>query len=223
MKILIHVLVVLLTLLASIIVFPSDVDSPSLVSTSLLQSQLIVASLVPTIFFILLFIAVIAITAIIHFNRRKKRELEFHRSIIDRHADVLEILLDKLPEDPSGRVYLHMLSVVERILTVHLEEGSPHPSETESRISILDEVDLPEMSIKSSALIRTLGNVIEKGRRDPKLRPHLDRQMSTIILDQPDNNFHVLGQVDAMEDLDHGYAGSHSASTKEELEHDQEL
>jgi len=215
--------------------FNTDVNFPSLVPTSLLQSQLIVASLVPISFFILFFLAAVAITITCHFSRRKKRELEFHRSVIDRHVDVLEILLEKLPQDPSGRVYVQMLQVVERILTIHLDENpSTQPSLNEDRLQEestieLEAIELPfsEMSVKSTALIKTLGNVIERGRQNPKLRPHLDRQMSTIIdrqlstitLDQPgtpfsSHHYHFTSDITAAGDYtDTGYAGSSTTDT----------
>ena len=151
---------------------------------------------------------------------------------MDRHVDVLEILLEKLPQDPSGRVYTQMLQVVERILTIHLDDNSSGQSslegdrfeETTTDVDAID-ASFPEMSVKSTALIKTLGNVIERGRQNPKLRPHLDRQMSTIILDQPDtppfpsHSYLFGGNITATGDYtDAGYAGSSSAETKEELE-----
>ena len=212
-----------------------DVNLPSLISTSLLQTQLIVASVVPISFFVLLFAAVFTITLVKYFGRTRRRELEFQKSVLDRHVDVLEILLERLPEDPSGHIYIQLLQVVERILTINMEENASTPSPTppsyegdgtSERGMQMDTLnsDLPEMSLKSSALVRTLGNVIEKGRQNPKLRPHLDRQMSNIILDRTESTRQPFRRGACFEELlDGGYAGSHSTSSKEEQELDQKL
>lgn len=207
---------------------------PTLVSPSFLKFQLSIAAVTPVFFFLLLFITIVIITCQVLRVRRRKKELQFHETVVNRHVDVLEILIERLPEDHSEASYTKLLEFVERILTISVPEDSESPSplppdndpsDEEGRHGHrerdnLEMVDFsaPAINRKSTALLKTLGNVIQTNLENPRLRPHLDRQMSTLIGDSS-ARMQRLDRPSSEVLLDIGYSGSDSVySADQELD-----
>ena len=169
----------------------TDLNFPTLVSASLLKVQLSIAASVPTLFFLLLFLTVMIITCQVIRIRRKRRELHFRETVVNRHVDVLEILIERLPDDPSESTFMKLLGFIERIL-INSAQGTHETRPVLRRDSNvvgdgapnnveMEEFENTNLSPKSTALLRTLGSVIHTGMQNPSLRPHLDQQMSSVM------------------------------------------
>ena len=176
------------------------VNLPTLACTNnLLKFQLGIAATISVLIILFFFITVTIVTCQVICIQRKKLNLDFHEAVVNRHTDVLQILIERLPDDLSPTIFTKLFEFIERILI-----NSAQDSESTHSISVTSEdiekngershgyyerevimeadgFEMPIISSKSSTLIKTLSKVIQTSMENPKLRPHLDRQMSSLM------------------------------------------
>lgn len=156
------------------------------------------AACTPVVFFFLLFISIIIFTVIILRSRRRKAELRFKETILNRRIEVLEIIKEKLPED----LYPQLLNFAKDIVTTGYDACSSSPNNRSA-----DHV--------SALVLSTVTTTLQSGLSHPKVGPHLQRTVSTIMTNRmmSSRSLDVPAAVS-----DPGYESHNSNSIMEEAE-----
>ena len=108
----------------------TDINLPTLMSTRLMMIQLFLATIIYILFFLLLFITITIITCeVLSVQRRKailfitmtiitcevlsvqrrKAKLDFQETVVRKLKDVLQMLSETLPDNPSETICMKLL------------------------------------------------------------------------------------------------------------------
>ena len=206
----------------------TDVNQPTLMPTRLMKIQFFLAAIIPILFFLLLFITITIITCKVLSVQRRKAKLDFQETVVRKLKDVLQILSERLPDNPSETIYMKLLEFTERILTnsAHYYENPPctideevdcdgkHELDKSEEVRVdMEEFELLSSKRKSSALLQTLKNVIETSMQNPKLCGHL-QQISGLIGNSAPNQKTFKRALSESEPLGNGRSRSNSMFSK---------
>ena len=209
----------------------TDVNLPTLISIHLMTIKLFLAAIIPILFFLLLFITITIITCKVLSVQRRKAKLDFQETVVRKLKDVLQILSERLPDNPSETIYMKLLEFTERILTnsaqyyksppctidEEVDCDGKHEHDKSEEVSVdMEEFELLSSKRKSSALLQTLKNVIETSMQNPKLRGHL-QQISGLIGNSAPNQKTFKRALSESEPLGIGRSRSNSMFSKSPL------